>query len=457
VAVTRGDFAASTPLAQQALDWLPRSDTVWRTIAQYVVCQSYKLTGDVTEAAERTLAEQLDAVRAAGDLQLAPLILMDLGDLHRLQGRLRAAVATYESANRALPVPLQLENLRAGPGTVFGLATDRMEWNDLDEAERLLMRGMRMLAQQGGTARTVTMGYLALAQLRQARGDATAALVTLDTFAELAAQRHFTAIWPMRAAALGAQIQLTQGDLAAAADWAASCGLSADDAELPFLLEPVYLALVRVRIAQGRNDPGRSYIAEAERLLGRLLVDAEAKGRGQSALEILILRALALQAHRDVRGALGAVVRALALAQPEGYVRLFADEGMPMVVLLTELLDAAAQRRLAVPPAVLEYAAFLLDACRAHDGGAGLPYPTLRAAPATSRPPIGTPPLLDPLTEREVEVLRLLAEGTPNAAIAEALVVSVGTVKKHVFNVCRKLGVQNRTQAVARARALRLL
>jgi LuxR family maltose regulon positive regulatory protein len=459
VAVTLGDFAASTPLAQQALDWLPQTDTVWRAIAQYVVCQSYKFTGEVRGAAAQRLAERLDAVRAAGDLQLTQLILMDLGHLQRLQGRRRLAAATYEEANRSLPVSLQLEHLRAGPFTVFDLATGRLEVGELDEAERLLARGMRMLAQQGGTARTVTLGYLTLACLRQARGDATGALATLDTFAELAMQRRFAAAWPARGAALRAQLQLAQGDLAAAIAWAGGCVLSADDAEVPFVLEPAYLALVRVRIAQGRNDQGGPYLTEAERLLSRLLVDAQVKERGRSVLEILILRALALQARRDTRGAMSSLAQALALAQPEGYVRLFADEGMPMAALLTELLAAARQRRLAVPPALLDYATFLLAACRAPEGSSSMYHAAPNDATTTSGAMEDVPPLplLDPLTEREVEVLSLLADGAPNAEIAAALVVGVGTVKKHVYNVCRKLGVQNRTQAVARARTLHLL
>jgi LuxR family maltose regulon positive regulatory protein len=257
---------------------------------------------------------------------------------------------------------------------------------------------------------------------------------------------------------------VAQGELAAAKCWAEVSDLSLGEVqgtELEFLHEREYLTLVRVRIAQGRGDPSGSSLDAALHLLERLHQDAEPKERWSSVLEVLILRALASQARRDLRGALGMLARALVMAQPEGYVRLFADEGAPMAALLAALLKAANQHHVALPDAILEYAQFLLAVCRAGDGGTALsktvsvvtgeePSPARPGAPSL-------PPLLDPLTERELEVLRLLAEGASNAAVAARLVVAVGTVKTHVFNICNKLGAENRMQAVARARALHLL
>jgi LuxR family maltose regulon positive regulatory protein len=176
-------------------------------------------------------------------------------------------------------------------------------------------------------------------------------------------------------------------------------------------------------------------------------------------LEILVLRALAQRTRRDARSALGTLTRALALAQPEGYVCLFADEGAPMAALLTELFEAAERQRLTLSTSVLDYARALIAVCRSPEGGPPLfmPHTHQDSAQEPPHPAPGVPPLLDPLTERELEVLRLLEDGASNAAIAARLVVTVGTVKKHVFNVCSKLGAQNRMQAVARARALHLL
>jgi LuxR family maltose regulon positive regulatory protein len=306
-------------------------------------------------------------------------------------------------------------------------------------------------------ADVLALGYLALARLRWARAEPAAALHTLDTFTEMARRRGFTPELVERGAAVRAQLAIADGDVTTAVQWADASGLRSDDAELPFRREPAYLALARVRIAQGRGDAGGALLREAEHLLERWLADAEAKGRGHTVIEILLLRALAREVRRDIRGAVGTLLRALELAQPEGYIRLFADEGAPMASLLVHLIEAVAQRRLAVPPVVVEYARHLLAACRALDGHTSIPEVALEATTAASPSMVAVTPVLDPLTEREVEVLRLLAVGGSNATIADALVISVGTVKKHVFNLGRKLGTQNRTQAVARARALGLL
>jgi len=171
-------------------------------------------------------------------------------------------------------------------------------------------------------------------------------------------------------------------------------------------------------------------------LLERLLEDAEPKARMSSVIEILILRALALHALGDSTGALTALGRALALAEPQGYIRLFLEEGAPMTVLLRQ---AYTQK---IMP---EYTAALLEASGEH----GTMIPLLHTTQQS--------PLIEPLTRRERAVLGLLIDGASNREIAEHLVLSVNTVKKHVFNICSKLNVQSRAQVVARARTLNLL
>jgi LuxR family maltose regulon positive regulatory protein len=448
----RGELCVSVPLAREALDLLPETDAVWRAMAWHPLNESFELTGEVAIGSERTLIEQVASARASGRLQsmLAGSVL--LGRLERLQGRLRKAAATYREAVEAIPGSLQVEDLHAGPGCILGLGEVQLEWNDLNEAERLLAREVQMLARSFVPALSVTKGYLAMARLLQARGEGPAALATLDAFAELAERRAFVRELHAQVAAMRAQVRLAQGDLASALHWREANGLAPDDANLAYPREREYLTLVRVLIAEARTDPSRQAARDALRLLDRLLADAAAKGRGHSVLEIRILRALAQQVRRDPRGAVGTLAQALEQAQPEGYVRLFADEGIPMAALLTKVVAAANQRRLMLPEAILDYAHVLLAACRAEGGGTPVPESVRSLHPSTDMPP-----LLDPLTAREVEVLRLLAEGIPNAAIAAKLVVTVGTVKKHVSNVYAKLGVQNRTQAVARARALHLL
>jgi LuxR family maltose regulon positive regulatory protein len=272
---------------------------------------------------------------------------------------------------------------------------------------------------------------MALARLQHACGRSTRALQTLDAFALLGQQRHFAPALLARGAAVRAQLALAQGDLAAAIRWTEQSGVSATDA-LSYPREQEHLILARVRIAQGRAQPTGPFLSEALRLVDRLGKDAEAKGRMRSVLEGLLLRALALQAQGDLTAALAALGRALILAEPEGFIRLFLDEGTPMVALLRQ-----AHKHAVVPRA---YVADLLEASGETIEPVGYPF----------SPPSSV--LLEALTPREREVLQLLMEGASNREIAEQLVLSVNTVKKHVWNICSKLGVHSRTQAMAQAR-----
>ncbi len=466
LALLPGDLSASIAFAREAEDLLPNTYTLWHVAARYYAGRSFLITGDTRVGVEHELCERAAAVRVSQNQLTAMVSSRDLADLQRLQGRLRAAAATLEEALQLLSAQIQMADTLARPGHFFGPAEIRLEWNELDAADRLLTRGMSLLGRWFVPAAGITRGYLALARLQQARGEHRAALETLDGLAKIAHKRGFVPELVELEAAARAQLALATGDMSVAVHWADTSGLSADDQELPFRHEPAYLSLARVRIAQGRDDQGGPFLREAERLLARLLADAESKGRGYSALEILILRALALQARRDTRGALGTIAQALLSAQPEGYVRIFADEGAPMAALLTDLIEAAEQRRLALPRAILEYARALVAACHSQDANVPAPMPPTLPLPQTPKeravePNHSVPDvsllLLDPLTARELEVLRLLVEGASNAAIAAALVVTIGTVKKHVFNVCSKLGADNRTQAVARAHALHLV
>ncbi|GHO87162.1 hypothetical protein KSZ_51680 [Dictyobacter formicarum] len=235
--------------------------------------------------------------------------------------------------------------------------------------------------------------------------------------------------------AVRAQLLLAQGNLEHAIAWANASGLSTED-EISYSRELEYLILARVRIEEGRTDPAGPLLHAVLSLLSRLLKDAEEKARMGSVVEILILRALALHARRDQSGALTTLGRALALAEREHYIRLFIDEGTPLLTLLRQ-----AQERGIAP----DYVAILLSASGATALG-------LQASPP---PRLGE--LVEPLTQREREVLQLLASGASNGEIAHRLVLSLGTVKKYVSNITGKLGVQTRTQAVIRAQTLRLL
>ena len=215
-------------------------------------------------------------------------------------------------------------------------------------------------------------------------------------------------------------------------------GLSVDDAELGYPFERAYLSLARVRIAQGRAKPAGAYLQDALHLLALLLQQAERDARGGSVIEILILQALALQAQQQQEQALAVLQRALVLAEPEGYTRLFLDEGPPMLALL----------RLAQTQGIAPHyiTSLLLASDEQPPASTAASFPTPRSAV-----------LVEQLTERELEVLQLIAAGASNEEIAEQLVISIGTVKRHVSNIFGKLTVSSRTQAVARAQAIGLL
>jgi LuxR family maltose regulon positive regulatory protein len=235
-----------------------------------------------------------------------------------------------------------------------------------------------------------------------------------------------------------ARLLLAQGDVNAATQWTTAAGLSPGD-KPDYPREPAYLVLARVLLAQ--HDPG-----PALTLLRRLLDCAAGQGRLGSIIEIQALRALALAARGDHASALGALAEALALARRHGYVRVFADEGAPMRALLTQLSAVRPGQQHAAGRIDPGYLAALVRACGQSDA---VPPRTLAVGAA--------PGLIEPLTGRELEVLRLLAAGRSNQRIAHDLVVALDTVKKHVTHVLGKLGAANRTEAVARARDLGLI
>ena len=436
IASYSGDLLQATSLAQQALEVLPEAEVLPRAGALATTISAYEVSGDVTLATEREVAAAVALIRLSDNLFAIVGSMTLLARLHVLQGRLRQAAAMYAQVVQVVP---RLEVLHHGHSLsyYFGLGDLLREKNELVAAERHLAQGMALVNETLTVEPFVaTRGYIALARLEQARGNAREAFVTLDELTHLAERRHFTSNLVAHGEAVRAQLELAQGNLAAAIRWADTSGLSpnVDDPCYPHEVE--YLALVRVRIAQARDDPAAPFLQDVLHLLDRLLRDAEAKARMGSVLEILVLRALALEAQGNRTGALTTLERALLLAEPEGYIRLFVDEGAPMLALLRQ-----AQARSTVPG----YVTMLLSAF-GEQHAPDLPLFSARLSP-----------LVDPLTEREREVLRLLLEGASNREIAQRLVLSVNTVKRHVYNLCGKLGVQSRSQAIVRARALNLL
>jgi len=331
-----GDLAQAISLIQQALELLPETttnaaaqimSTVARSVAAARAATAYKLTGDVTAASEQRTAEAIGVARAAGTLTAILNSYTYLASLQVLQGRLRMAAATYIEIERLVPGQDVLQALSSSPAYYIGMGDLRREWNELEAAADYLARSIELI-QQGfeNDADEIMLGYIALARVQQARGDSTAALATLDAFLQVARERKYFHLLIEQVVSLRARLQLQQGDLLAAIRWAEGSCLSLDDA-FDFPREPAVLTLVRVRIAAGQAEA-------VVPLLERLVEDAQAKTRMHSVIEIRALQALAYEALADRDRAMAALEQALTLAEPEGYIRTFVDEGLTMVTLL---------------------------------------------------------------------------------------------------------------------------
>jgi len=386
--------------------------------------------------AERSLADVLAERRAADEFFedfLAMRVCYDLGEVQRAGGDLDAALATYRQALDAAGESSQAA--LTGLAHV-GLAQVLYERDELAAALDHATRGVTLCRQLAFTPSLAT-GLAVVARIRHAHGDAAGAREAMGEAGQAGLSPQVVALLnPVPSQR--ARLLLAQGDAHAAAQWAKAAGLGPDD-EPDYPREPAYLVLARVLLAQ--NDP-----SPALTLLQRLLGAAASQGRAGSVIEIQALRALALAAGGDYPGAFGALTEALTPACPQGYVRVFADEGAPMRALLTQLPVARPDQQNVADRIDPGYLAALLRAC----GPAGAVPQRIRAAAAP-------PGLAEPLTDRELDVLRLLAAGRSNQRIAHDLVVALDTVKKHVTHVLGKLGAANRTEAVARARELGLI
>lgn len=399
-----GDVTSAIASAESALENAGDADLV-RGAAAGLLGLAYWATGEL-EAGHRSWAESATSLERAGHLADTFGCAVAMADIRLAQGRLRDAQRTYERA-LALAGPA----LRGAADMFVGLAGVHRERGDLAAAEDDLARS-DALGDHLGLPQNPYRWRVAMARIRESAGDLDGALTLLDDAERVYVPDFFPDVHPI--AAVRARVQIRQGDLAGARSWAVARGLSADD-DLVYLREFEHLTLARLLAASPEDRD------QAVRLLERLLAAAESGGRTGSALEILVQLALAQQARGDGRAATEAVERAVALAAPEGYVRTFADEGRPLAALLAKGTPAA--RRL--------LAAF-------------------------GERPVRQP-LVDPLSERELDVLRLLRSDLDGPEIARELVVSLHTVRSHTKSIYAKLGVNSRRAAVRRAEELDLL
>jgi LuxR family maltose regulon positive regulatory protein len=447
LASNRGELPRAIALCQRALERIPKDQVLLRATIFLTLGNSYGYSGELA-AAERALTEALELSQAAGNLYDVMHALYLLGSNHTAAGHLRLAYHTYQ---RALHLVQSCPEYRRSPhlGLICMMMGELLrEWNALEEAAQAVNQGIEH-AQQSGFEKALAIGAIFLARIRQAQGSSAEAARLVQQGEQIVRQERAMTLTRDWVFLYLVHFWIVQGNLDAAIQWEQHYRRTLEgEGSSPALSAPERLTLARLLLAQsrqGRDLPAEHPLEEALSLLERVRERAGAQGKMGDVLEALMLQALLLQAQGQLPRALSALQEALALAQPQGYVRLFVDEGAPMASLLAHL-----QAR---PQGGSGYCEMLLTACRGpgqlHAGAAGTRASTVQLTPL--------PPLIDPLSKREVEVLRLLAQGASNAEIAERLVVATSTAKYHIKNILAKLAAVNRTQAVARAREHGLL
>jgi LuxR family maltose regulon positive regulatory protein len=421
----RGDVAASVTHAQQALDLVPDDDDLRRGSAGALLGLASWEQGDL-ETAQRAYAAGMASLQRAGLISDIINGATTRAEISVARGRLREAERTLElAAQRA--EELGEPSLHGLIDFLIGMSELRRERNELSAATDLLLRAQD-LAVTTGVAHNRSRWYVAMARIKEAQGDLDGALDELDEAERLYVRDFFPNVRPI--AALKARVWIAQGRLDDALNWAREAGLSTAD-DLDYLGEFEHVTLARILMARSREDRSDRSVREAVGLLDRLLPAAEERARTGSVIEILLLQALAHQTRGDLTAALAPLERAFTMTEPEGYVRIFLDEGQPMATLL----QAAAKQGIAT-----SYARRLLTAF----GTAGDRTPAKKG-------------LIEPLSERELDVLRLLGSDLSGPEIAYELNVSLNTVRTHTKNIYSKLQVNTRRAAVRRAEELGLV
>jgi LuxR family maltose regulon positive regulatory protein len=417
--VALGDVSGTVEYAGRALDLLSEGDHLRRGQAAAILGLARWASGDL-EAAHRALAEGMANFRKAGNFHFAISGTYGLADIRIAQGRLREAIRIYE---RTLRLALEQGEpaLRGTAELYLGLGDLHRERGNLEAATQRL-RESEELGEQAALTDWPSRWRRVQARMKEAQGDLDGALDLLDEAERLHHRGPVPDARPI--AASKTRVWVAQGRLAEARGWVRERGLSAQDA-LSYLREFEHVTLARILMAEYRRDGVERSIHDATGLLERLLQAAEEGGRTGSVIEILTLQALAYEAQGDIPLALPPLERALTLAEPEGYIRIFVDEGRPMARLLSE---AAAR---GIMP---YYTGKLLAVSEAEEHESEGKSYLLPAQPSN-----------ESLSKRELEVLQLVAKGLSNREIGERLFLALDTVKGHNRRIYGKLEVRKRT------------
>ncbi|MEO8462107.1 MAG: LuxR C-terminal-related transcriptional regulator [Chloroflexota bacterium] len=423
----RGDLPGTIAYARTALEVAQDDQPLERGGAAGLLGLAYWTIGDL-EVAHEAWSEALVNLEQAGHHADMLGCFMAMADIRIAQGRLADARRTYERGLR-LGAQAGKSPLRGAADMHVGLSELYREWNDLTAA-KMHLDASTELGEAMGLPQNAYRSRVAAARLLEARGDLDGAIQSLDDAERVYVSDFFPDTRPI--SAVRARVWLGQGRWGDALAWAAERGVSVDDG-LTYIHEFEHIILARALLIRAQKEGGLAAAERASALLARLLDAADAGGRRRSVLEILVLQALASHAAGERGGAAEAIGRALEAAEPEAYVRIFADEGPGLVPLLRAAAKGGRAR---------DYAGRLMAA---FDGRSNRPVTRQRQ------------PLIERLSDRELEVLRLLATELDGPGIARQLVVSLNTMRTHTKNIYAKLGVNSRRAAVLRASELKLL
>jgi LuxR family maltose regulon positive regulatory protein len=429
-AIKKGQIPRSIEHSNQALDNLPEG-YFNRGMAFYTLGWAKCVQGDLSGALQKFQEGRRDSL-AAGNLILTQMIILDTGVTYVLQGHLHQAVETLHEAIQFKYENSEIRMPYAGNALVI-LADIQREWNELDPAMRHLEEGIEI----GISAKLmdlVAVGYSSMAQVYLASGNLEKAIQMCEKADRMVSEiPDLEPDTKTKTMASRVRLLLAQDKITEAARYAQERGLTADT-EINYFSEFRHIIFARVLIYIGCGNSDAQELQDAHIILDRILELAKPAGFVSQIIEALALQAIAYEAQGKRDKALTSLEEALSLAEPEGFVRTFIDEGLPMARLLYE----ASSRDIAP-----EYTGRLLAT-----------FPALEPAPASQKRPME---MVEPLSERELEVLHLIAGGLSNQEVSQRLFITLATVKWHTSNIYGKLGVKNRTQAIAQARELGIL